>query len=331
MAGNRNQKIKLLYLIDIFKKYTDEEHPLSANEICDRLLKYGVEVERKSIYDDVDVLIRYGLDIITTRVPKRGYFLGGRDFELAEICLLIDAVKAASFISPKKSSELAHKLGNMLSVSQEKEISARVYVENRGKCTNEEIYYNIDALNKAIVDGKKVTMHYIRRELGENNRISNTIKELTISPYALTWVNDHYYLIGNNSKYDNLIHLRVDRMKSVKIVKEHIRHFSEVSDYKVFFDIADYSRKSFNMFGGETKTIKLCCKNTILEQVVDRFGEKLFIIKDGDSFTFSTKANISDGLVSWLLQFGGDIEVVEPADLRVQLKDRVESIANIYR
>jgi len=332
MAGNPKQKMKILGVLSILNKYTDEFHPLDAIEICEILQRdYNIEAERKSIYDDISILLEFGYDIVKTKTPKRGYFLAYRDFDTPEVSLLIDAIESADFITSKKTKELVSKLEGLMSKWQAEEINKRVYFENSNKCANEEIYYNIDKINQAIKESKKITMNYIRRCLGSNNRIADNVRELEVSPYALIWENDHYYLIGNIDKYDNLIHIRIDRMKNVNITSKPYRHFSRVSEYKSFFDTADYVRKSFNMFGGELKTIELKCKNSLLEQVVDRFGDKLYLRpNDDDTFTFSTKANISSGLISWLLQFGSDIEAINPQELRESVIKRVKEISDTY-
>lgn len=333
MAGNPKQKLKIIAVLDILNKYTDENHPLDAINICDILRdEYDIEAERKSIYDDISILLEYGYDILKTKTPKRGYFIAYRDFDTPEISLLIDAVESADFITAKKTKELVSKLESLTSKWQAEEINKRVYIENSNKCANEEIYYTIDKINTAIKDSKRITLNYIKRQLGENNRIIERSRELEVSPYALIWENDHYYLIGNIDKYDNLIHMRIDRMKSVQVLDKPYRHFSRVSEYKTFFDTADYVRKSFNMFGGELKTIELKCKNDLLEQVIDRFGDKLYLRPaEFDCFTFCTKANISSGLISWLLQFGGDIEAVSPRELRESVIERLKSINKTYK
>ncbi len=333
MAGNPKQKMKILAVLEILNKHTDENHPLDAIEICEILnSEYDIEAERKSIYDDISILLEYGYDILKTKSPKRGYFMAYRDFDSPEVSLLIDAVESADFITAKKTKELVGKLEGLTSKWQAEEINKRVYIENSNKCSNEEIYYTIDKINTAIKESKRITLNYIRRYLGENNRITEKARELEVSPYALIWENDHYYLIGNIDKYDNLIHMRIDRMKGVQVTDKPYRHFSRVSEYKTFFDTADYVRKSFNMFGGELKTIELKCKNDLLEQVIDRFGDKLYLRPaEFDHFTFCTKANISSGLISWLLQFGGDIEAISPKELRDSVLDRLKSINKAYK
>lgn len=330
--ARRGQKIKLLYIIKILTELTDEEHPLSATEICEKLASYDVTAERKAIYDDINCLIDFGYDIISTRVPKNGYFLASRDFELPEIFLLGDAVRTAKFISKKKTRELTSKLDKLLSKYQSKRSISGIYIDSSSKTHNEEIFYNIDSINTAIHEGKKITFKYGKRVLSENRQISTEYKTRTVSPYAMTWQDDHYYLIGNYDKYDNLMNLRVDRIKSVQITNEPIRHFSEVSDYRDTFDVVDYTKKLFGMFGGQTDDVKLRCSNSMLEQVNDRFGENIFItnVTDGH-FDFTVEAAVSEGLVTWIMNYSDKIEVLKPSNLRDMIATRAKKILDIYK
>ena len=332
MGGSKGNKIKLLYLADIFRKYTDEDNPLSSAELIEKLEDMGITAERKAIYDDISVLCEYGLDIIKTRTPRSGYYLAERDFEIPEIYLLSDAVQAAGFISHRKTRELIKKLEKMLSKSQAKQINRSVYIDNRNKCTNEEKFYNIDAATRAISENKKLSFKYCRRSFDESGEISVQEKQMTVSPYALTWSGDHYYLVGNNEKYDNLLHLRLDRMKRVAVTDLPSRHFSEVSEYNDYFDIADYSQKSFNMYGGELQSITLRCKRDLLEQIIDRFTDKISI-KDvtKTEFSFSAQALISEGLIDWIMQFSDGVEVISPAQLRERVIDTAQKISEKYK
>ena len=331
MEARASQKLKLLYIVNILKEQTDEEHPLNASEICEKLEGYGITAERKAIYSDIDALVDFGYDIINTRVPRRGYFLASRDFELPEIYLLSDAVRSADFVSPKKTRELIAKLDAMLSVHQAKKREKGIFINPKQKCNNEEIYYSIDKISEAIVKHKKVTLKYFQRSLTENRQIETLYKDMVVSPYALIWQNDHYYLVANNQKYDNLMHLRLDRMKGVEISTENWRHFSEVSPYTDSFDIADYTAKTFNMFGGKEEKIELRCNKKMLEQIIDRFSEEIFIYKVTDTtFSFSANAIISEGLIGWLLQFGTDIEVVSPRILRDSVAEKITALGELY-
>lgn len=331
MAARSGQKLKLFYIIEILKKYTDEEHPMNATQICDKLSAYNVTAERKAVYNDIEQLIFLGFDIIKTRVPQSGFFLGSREFEIPEISLLSDAVKTAKFISVKKTRELVSKLDDMMSVYQVSSKKMGIYIDEDSKTKNEEIYYTIDTVSRAIEDRKQVKFKYTLRKISDSKQIETNTTERTVSPYALTWQDDHYYLIGNYEKYDNLIHLRIDRMHAAEETETPIRPFSEVSDYKNYFDVADYTKRLFGMFGGKIEEIELKCSKDMLEQVLDRFGENIFISKLTEkTFNFTYSAAVSDALVTWIINFGDKIEAVKPKSLRNMIKDRITSINGIY-
>ncbi len=329
--ARRGQKVKLLYIIKILTELTDEEHPLSATDICEKLAGYDVTAERKAIYDDINCLIDFGYDIVQTRVPKNGYFLASRDFELPEVFLLGDAVRTAKFISKKKTRELTAKLDKLLSKYQAKSNLRGIYIDNSNKTNNEELFYNIDRINTAIQEGKKIKFTYSKKILHEGKKIVTESKTRVVSPYAMTWQFDYYYLIGNYEKYDNLMNLRIDRIHSVEITDNPIRHFSEVSAYRDTFDVADYTKKLFGMFGGNTKEVKLRCSNKILEQVTDRFGDNIFITNvTADTFDFTVQAAISDALVTWITNYTDLIKVIKPQELCDKIVVRAQKILDIY-
>ena len=333
MADKGSTKLKLLYIKEYLEKYSDEENPVDVEELTSYLNSKGIDCERKSVYSDVKMLKAYGLDISSVRSPKPGYALLCRDFEIPELRLLIDAVQAANFITPKKSKELILKIGTLCSENQAKVLEKQVYIDNRVKCTNEEIYYNIDIVNRAIQQNKQISFVYRKRKLSESeDSIYNEDKEFIVSPYALIWSNDHYYLVSNNAKYDNLMHTRIDRMRKVEIFDMKARNFSEVSPYKAFFDSADYSGKIFNMFSGDTQRLEICCHNSILEEILDRFGQNGEIkkSKEDDRFVLVTKSIVSDGLVSWIMQFGDKIKVVAPESLKRDIAEKAENILKLY-
>lgn len=333
MTDRGYTKLKLLYIKEYLENHSDEDHPVDVEELTDMLSKKGIDCERKSVYSDVKMLKEYGMDIASVRSPKPGYALLSRDFEIPELRLLIDAVQAANFITPKKSKELIEKIGSLCSESQAKILEKQVYIENRVKCTNEEIYYNIDIVNRAIQQNKQITFTYRKRRLSEDiGEVITEDKDFTVSPYALIWSNDHYYLVSNNAKYDNLMHTRIDRMRKVEIFDMKARSFSEVSPYKAFFDSADYSGKIFNMFSGDTQRLEICCHNSILEEILDRFGQtgEIRKSKEEDRFTLVTKSIVSDGLVSWIMQFGDKIKVVSPESLKKDILEKAKNISDLY-
>ncbi len=323
-------KLKILYLLDIIKE-TDEFHPVSTPEIIAIMSEKGITAERKSIYSDVQTLIDYGYDIIQTRTPKQGWFLASREFQVPEIRLLADAVASASFITSKKSEELIQKLSGFAGKYEWNEIRRQLYLDNRHKNQNEKILYNIDDLHRAISARRRINITYFRREIDEKGKVCINSKTFeNVSPYNLVWQSDHYYLVCNNPKYNNLMHLRLDRIKSVEILDEAVRPVSEVSRYIYEIDTADYINKTFNMFGGETASITVKCPNAFIEEICDRFGSDITIFNaDADTFCFSTVAMISDGLISFLLQFDG-VEVLRPSSLREKIKERINKLCELY-
>ncbi len=331
MAGKKDSKLKLLFIKDILEKYSDEENILNAGDIAQYLSDFGIDCERKSIYKDIDVLIEYGLDIIKTSKPKTGWFIASRDFEPAELRLISDAIQAADFISKKKTRLLLEKTEKLTSVACAKKLRKQVFIDNRNKCNNEEIFYSINSLDSAIKSFKKVKLVYVKRKLDSKFAATNEKKEFVLSPYALIWSNDHYYLIANNEKYDNLMHLRIDRIRNVEILEEKSRHFSEVTEYKNSFNSADYASKVFNMFSGKAEGTELRCKIEILEEMLDRFGEKVSIKKaDPGWFYIHDDLFINDGLASWLMQFGDSIEVMYPLELKNMILEKAKSIETMY-
>lgn len=326
-----NSKLRLFYIRDILSNFSDEEHPLNSTDIISLLeSEYGVSCERKTVYDCIEALSDYGYDIIKAGT-KKGFFMASREFELPEIRVLIDAVQSADFISAKKSKALLNKFGKFASKYQYSKIEKQVYIENRNKRNNESLFYTINELHDAIIAKKQVQIIYRKRKISDDIKPHFEEKQLVINPYCLIWSNDHYYLVGNHEKYDNLIHLRIDRIKSVVLTGNRARHFSEVSPYTTSFDAADYSNKHLSMFSGDIKPVELICKNEIIEEFLDEFGEKTKIFPyDSDSFSARLNLAVTPGLASKIMQYGDNITVRTTNELRNMIIDKSKSILQIY-
>lgn len=333
MSGNPKQKLKLLYIADILKKYTDEEHAMAVGEIIEHLEKEGIVAERKSVYNDIKVLRDYGMPIINGNEPVRGFFFAGGEFQLSELMMLIDAVQASPVITRKKTKEFIEKLRSMASVHQSQQLESQIYIDNRFKSENEEIYYNIDRIKQAVNRGVKVKFIYQRRQLVGNIPVLDTGREFVISPYATIWNDDKYYLVGNYDKYDDLSHYRIDKMKRVECTDEPARDFREVCGYTTRFDAADYTRRVFNMFAGANQRgVELICENRLLETMIERFGISVpYKQIDSEHFTIKVYAVANDGLEQWILNFGGGVVVKSPSELRDSIKKRLEYMLESYK
>lgn len=336
MEKDENQKLrtklKLLYIKEYLEKHSDENNPVSAEELLGYLEQNGILFERKSIYSDVKALREYGMDIFRVRAPKNGYYIGTRNFELPEVRLLIDAVKAANFITTKKTKVLIEKIGSLCSEGQLSKITQQVYVDSPVKCTNEDIYYNIDVINSAIEKKKQIKFVYRKRVINAKGNISFEQRTHIVSPYAMIWADDHYYLVGNNSKYENLMHMRIDRMKKVEVTEENARPFNEVTTYTDYFDAADYSAKAFSMFSGEVEKLEFVADNSIVEAILDRFGSSAVIKKaDENKVSVESTVIVSEGLVGWIMQYGVGIEIISPESLRTKIAEKSQEIARLYK
>lgn len=329
--GFVSQKTRILAVYEILKRMSDEEHPVNTNFIIDELAAMGCTCERKTIYADIEALNLFGIEVLHAEFPQKGYFLCDRSFEVSEVSLLIDAVLSADFITPKKTAKLIDKLRSFLSIYQEKENTNKTFIDNTNKCDNEEIYYSIDIIQKAINNRHKISLIYYKYVLKSGHFIETSSKEMKVSPYALIWEDDHYYLVCNNEKYDNLMHLRLDKIKKVNEISESWRHFSEVSEYKEEFNRLDYIQKTFNMFSGVKETVTLKCNIKILNQVVDKFGSDIFVrSSDENHLIFDSKVYISEGFMGWLLSFGKEIEVIKPESLREKMREDLNLIVQKY-
>lgn len=328
----KSSKIKILLIYQLLERYSDENNPLTTTRIVELLEERGIKSERKSIYSDIESLKEIGLDIVLSRGRHGGYFLASRKFELPEIVLLIDAVTSAGFITPKKTQSLVDKLKSLVSEEQAKSLVSQVYVNpSSAKCNNEEIYIIIDRLHDAILERRKVSFTYRRRNVDFEKNRKYTDKTFRVSPYALIWKDDHYYLVCNNEKYDNLMNLRIDRMKKLRILKDDARHISQVSSYEWEFDTQDYSSKMFNMFSGEDCEVTLVCEYNLLEEMLDRFGVSIPLgYYDADHFKTTVNAALSDGLVSWLMQYGSAIQVESPQKLADMIRQKAQCIVDVY-
>lgn len=319
MAKSVGQKLRILYLMKIFLEQTDENNLITANELISQLAGYGVTAERKTIYDDIDTLRQFGLDIIMEKSKTYGYYVAGRDFELAELKLLVDAVVSSKFITESKSLELIKKLESLVSLHDAGKLRRQVHVHNRVKSMNESIYYNIDALYEAIIDCKKVSFEYFDYNIKKERIYRKNGAKYTVSPAALLWDHENYYLVAHSAEHEGLTHYRVDKMSNIKKLDEPLN--AAVKN----FDPSGYSKKVFGMFGGEEKIVKLRMDNSLIGVVIDRFGKDVVMIPDGERhFTVSTRIVLSPVFFGWVFQFGDLCEVLSPQILKDELKDRAE-------
>jgi predicted DNA-binding transcriptional regulator YafY len=327
MAKSSNQKLKLLYLLKMLNEKTDEDNTMTINDMIDELNRYGITAERKSIYDDLEALRHYGLDIATRKTKTTDYYVAGRLFELPELKLLVDAVQCSKFVTHKKSNELIKKIESLASKKQAQSLQRQVFVSNRVKTINEGIYYNVDSLHLAIAQNKKVTFKYFDYDIKKEKVFRKNGDKYTVSPYGLSWDDENYYLITFSTKYNGFTHYRVDRMNDIELIEEDRDPLPD----KEHFDIAEYTKKVFNMFNGEEVMVNLQLDNSLVNAVVDRFGKDIQIGKvDEDNFYIWIKVAVSSTFFAWITQFGNKVKILSPESLKEQYKTHLSEILDLY-
>ncbi len=328
MARGSKLKVKLYYLAKIMLEYTDETHALGMQEIIDKLNEYGVSADRKSIYNDMATLSEMGIEIEGEKYG-RGYIyrVVKKHFELAELKLLVDAIQSSKFITEKKSDALIKKLMSFASIYEAGSLKRQVVVHGRVKTMNESIYYIIDDLHTAISEGKKIRFEYLRWT-AEKKMEKRREKMYEVSPWALTWNNENYYLIAYDSDAKKLKHYRVDKMNLITITEEK----NEGRECFEDFDMAAYATINFGMFGGEVTAVTLEFKNEIAGILLDRFGKDIPIIptkKEGISQT-SVKVAVSDQFFGWLYALGTSVKITAPESVKQKFKQGIEGVNGMY-
>lgn len=314
------QRLKILYLYDILRKYTDEEHSLTMPEIIAKLDEVGISAGRKAVYDDIEALKSYGADIISGRGRSTGYYLASRDFELPELKLLADAVSSSSFITEKKSRDLLKKIEALASVYEASQISRQVFNADRVKTLNERIYISVDSIHRAIALKKQISFRYFEYDISKRKKYRDGAR--VCSPYAMTWDNGRYYLVAFYEKRpDSLTNFRVDRMENVEITDIPAKPLSPD------FSLSDYLGSTFSMFSGETRDVRLRFHNSLVNAAIDRFGKQIHITRDDEEhFTFRVSVKPEAPFFGWLFQFGKNAEIVSPEDIRSKYADCLHEV-----
>ncbi len=328
MAKSTNQKGKLLALLEILKEKSDEAHPISLSEIKEHLSAYGISAERKSLYDDMETLRAFGYDIVSVKNKTTGYYLGSRLFELAELKLLADAVESSRFITRKKSDELIGKLSAEISEYDAHALRREVHVAGRVKTMNESIYYNVDLIHSAIREDKKVRFLYFGWNAQKEKVLRHDGAFYEISPFALTWDDENYYLIAYDTAAGKIKHYRVDKMLRLS-ASENKRDGESVFRN---FNLAEYAASVFGMYGGQREDVTLLVANALAGVIIDRFGTDItfFPAEDG-FFTVHLRISVSPTFLSWVLGFGKDMRILSPLSVKKQLLALAEETLLSYR
>ena len=323
-----NQKLKMLYLWKLFAEQTDDEHGLTMAQIIEKLSAQGVNADRKTLYLDFEELRRFGLDILATQVGRQTYYsLGARDFELPELKLLVDSVQAAKFITDKKSRELIRKLEGLVSVHQARQLHRQVLISGRVKTMNESIYYNIDKLHGAINEDAQIRFQYYQWTVEKEMKLRRGGTWYQVSPWALIWDDENYYLVAFDSADEKIKHYRVDKMLRIRALDE--RRLGR--DTFRAFDMARYAKSLFGMYGGEEADVTLQGEARLVGVVIDRFGKDIPLVPlEGDRFEASVRVAVSPQFFGWVMGMGGGIRITGPEPVVRRMREEVRKLAGQY-
>ena len=298
MAKSVNQKLKLFYIVRMLEEYTDENHVLSTQEIINRLADNDISAERKSIYDDMECLICYGYDIVQKRGKSGGYYLAGRDFELAELKLLVDAVQASRFITEKESNDLIKRLETYASKYQAAQMHRQVYVNGRVKSRNEKNYYSVDDVYTAIETDRQISFQYYHYDVNKKEVLAHDGKVYKVSPWAMCWDDEKYYMVAYDEEAEKIKHYRVDKMLKTNVLEE--KRVGKDAFKKE--NMSQYTHRLFGMFDGELKRVELLCDNGLANVILDRFGLDTRIEKvDDEHFIARVEVAVSSIFFGWIM------------------------------
>lgn len=328
MPKSTNQKQKLLYIEDFLRHHTDETHSVTVPEIIDYLASNGIKAERKSIYNDIQTLCDFGLDIVHGVGPGNGYRLAEREFELPEVKLLVDLVQSSKFITTKKSRELIRKLEGLVSENDARKLQRQVIVTDRNKTANEKIYYSVDVIYSAIAENKQIRFHYFDWDVHKQMKLRKDGAFYEVSPWLLTWDDENYYLVAYDNDAGLMKHYRVDKMLDIGLTGNN-RDGRETFEQ---INVAAYAKKTFGMFAGEEKTVQLLCDNSMTGVIIDRFGSDV-ALRPYDETHVLARADIavSPQFFGWLAGLSDKVQIFSPESVAHDYQRYLQDILSSYR
>lgn len=329
MSRGTNQKFKFTYLMQIMLDKTDDEHSLTMPQIMAELEKYDVTAERKSIYTDfADMTDKFGVEIVKEQIGRETYYhVGQREFELAEVKLLIDAIQSSKFITQTKSRELITKIKSLVSEHQAKQLQRQVFINDRVKTMNESVYYNVDYIHTAINENKKIKFKYYRWDVNKKLIPRHNGDWFVVSPWALTWNDENYYMVAFDELDGRIKHYRVDKMMKISVEDEK----RGGKDAFKNLDMAEYSKAIFGMYQGTKMPVRIQFSNQMVGVFIDRFGKDISIRKiDDDRSEIMVNVNVSPQFFGWIFSLGREVKVVGPAEVVEEMKKEAEAfLANM--
>ena len=324
-----NQKLKLFYLLKILKEETDAEHSLTRAQLTAKLAAYDIKVERKTFYDDIKHLQDFGCDIVAFKQGiNTSYALVEREFQETELLLLADAVQSSKFLTQRKSKALIKQIGALGGKHLARELSKKIYVEGRIHNQNESVFYNLDAVHRALISGTKVSFSYFKYNAGKEAVLQHDGEPYVVTPVQLMYMDDFYYLIAFDDGHDDFTTYRLDRMRSIEVTDIEATTNSKISS----FDVSKFQQRVFGMFSGEPVEVTLRVDASVMSAVVDRFGKDIesAASQDGSYAIVSAYVMKAPTFYGWLATFGTKIVIEQPESLRADYCAYLDEVRAAY-
>ncbi len=323
---DKAQRVRALKIYEMLCQDSDEENPMTTARIIAKLERDGIECNRKTLYKDIDSLNEFGFEVLSRREQSNVYYVVNRKFDVPELRILIDAVQAASFITPNKSKELIDKIA-ALGGSNRSKVLKKTTAFNTVKMKNEGIYYNVASLDDAIIAKHQASFQYFDyNELGKRV-LRKEGERYVVNPIALVFNENNYYLVCYNDKYQNISNYRVDRMTDVRVEGTKITK-AECADN---FSLSEYRKQAFSMFAGEQSKVQIQFDKSLTDVIIDKFGDDVSIRCVGDvARLVSVSVILSPVFFGWCSSFGNKLRLVAPAEVKKQYADYIRGIAKDY-
>lgn len=315
-------KLRPLYLAKILHEQTDETHYLTTVQLMQILKdKYGIAAHRQTIKADLDLLRQFGIEIEEVKSTQNRYNMFARTFDAPELKLLIDAVESSKFITATKSKELVEKIGSLTSTYVAATLKRNVSCEGRIKPGNERIYIIVDTINEAINSNKKISFQYFQYNVKKEKKLKNNGDPYVITPLHLIWNGDCYYMIGVYEYKNRLGSFRVDRIAKQPMILDETGTTAPEG-----FNIDTYINTTFRMYNSEHEEIELVCDNSVMDSIIDRFGEDVTTYaNDMTSFRAIVNVAVSHVFYSWVFGFGGKVKIKGPEAVKQKYFEMVKS------
>ena len=328
MPKGTKQKFKLIYIIKYLLENTDENHKVTMADILKYLETHDITAERKGIYNDIETIRELGIEVMGEKIGRNFYYyVAVRDFEIAELKLLVDAIQSSKFMTEKKSAELIKKLGSLVSTYDAKQLQRQVYVVGRAKTLNENIFYNIDAIHNAIGANFRIRFQYFQWNVKKEMEIRRNGEFYEVSPWALLWEDENYYLIGFDFYSQEIRHYRVDKMLKISCLSLEREGRTEFEK----LNMADYTKRNFGMFAGEEEMVRLEVHKRLIGVILDRFGRDVMIVPAGEEyFRVNVRVSVSNQFFGWVFGLGSDIRILGPENVVDRMKDEIRKIEKLY-